>query len=193
MTSGAVFLDRDGTINEEMGYINHPSRFVIFPFVAASIKIINQLGLKVIIVTNQSGIARGYFNEELVQDIHVHLISEMKLAGAKIDDIYYCPHHPQSSNKKFGIECHCRKPKPGMIQKAIQDHNLDLEQSYMVGDRYKDIVFARNLKIRSGFVLTGYGRGEYEFQKTQWEYMPDIIGENLLEVINKIEVEVKNK
>ena len=190
MTSGAVFLDRDGTINEEMGYINHPDRFILFPFVAESIKIFNQLGLKVVIVTNQAGIARGYFEESLVLEIHQTLKTKIADNGAIIDGIYYCPHHPDEGIGKYRVNCQCRKPKPGMILKATEEHSIDLSCSYMVGDRYKDILFAKEMNLRSALVMTGYGLGEYTFQRTSWKYMPDFIGENLLDVARQIETEI---
>jgi D-glycero-D-manno-heptose 1,7-bisphosphate phosphatase len=192
MSQGAVFLDRDGTINEEMGYINHPERFIIFPYVAESIKICNDLGLKVIVVTNQSGVARGYFNESLVRELHEKLKNEMTDQGAKIDQIYYCPHHPKEGRKPYKKECNCRKPKPGMILKAVKEYEIDLQKSYMIGDRYKDVIFAKKLNMKSGFVLSGYGRGEYTYDKDKWEYYPDFIGENLLEVTHKIKENINN-
>jgi len=191
MAKGAVFLDRDGTINEEMGYINHPSRFIIFPYVAESIRIFNELGLKVVVVTNQSGVARGYFSESLVNKLHKELLEKMKDKEAIIDAIYYCPHHPREGQKKYKIDCPCRKPKPGMILNAVKDHGIDLGSSYMVGDRYKDIVFAKKLGIKSGLVLTGYGRGEYTFHKGNWEYAPDFTGENLLDIAQQIKAHIK--
>jgi len=193
MKTGAVFLDRDGTINEEMGYINHPDRFIVFPFVAESIKIFNELGLKVVVVTNQSGVARGYFSESLVKELHEKLQAKMKDEGAKIDAIYYCPHHPKEGWGKYKVDCTCRKPKPGMILKAAEEHNLDISKSYMIGDRYKDILFAKNLNIKSGFVLTGYGLGEYTFDKMKWEYEPDLIGENLLDIARKIKSHISER
>ena len=192
MKKGAIFLDRDGTINEEMGYINHPDRFIVFPYVAESIRIFNELGLKVIVVTNQSGIARGYFSESLVKNLHESLLERMMIEKAKIDAIYYCPHHPKEGQEGYKINCNCRKPKPGMILKAVEEHEIDLGSSFMVGDRYKDVLFAKKLNIKSGFVLTGYGRGEYEHDKDKWEYGPDFIGENLLDVARQIELTVKN-
>ena len=116
MAQGAVFLDRDGTINEEMGYINHPKRFIVFPFVAQSVRIFNDLGLKVIIVTNQSGVARGYFSEMLVNELHQKLIENIMNEGAKIDAIYYCPHHPIEGKNKYKLDCACRKPKPETVK-----------------------------------------------------------------------------
>jgi D-glycero-D-manno-heptose 1,7-bisphosphate phosphatase len=191
MSNGAVFLDRDGTINEEMGYINHPDRFIIFPYVADSIKIFNRLKMKVIVVTNQSGVARGYFTESLVIDLHEKLKKDMSEQGAKIDAIYYCPHHPKEGQGTYKQNCDCRKPKTGMVLKAIREHKIDLQKSYMIGDRFKDILFARNLNLRSGFVLTGYGRGEYTFDKDKWEYQPDFLGENLLDVAHQIRNQIE--
>jgi D-glycero-D-manno-heptose 1,7-bisphosphate phosphatase len=191
MTTGAVFLDRDGTINEEMGYINHPSRFIIFPYVAKSIRIFNKLGLKVVVITNQSGVARGYFSETLVNKLHEELVKKMKEKDAIIDAIYYCPHHPREGQKKYKIDCSCRKPKPGMVLKAVKDHGIDLSRSFMIGDRYKDIVFARKLRIKSGFVLTGYGLGEYTFHRRKWKYDPDFTGDNLLNIAQQIKAYMK--
>lgn len=189
MNNAAVFLDRDGTINEEMGYINHPDRFVIFPFVAESIRIFNELKMKVVVVTNQSGVARGYFDESLVLELHRSLMNIMKEQNAIIDAIYYCPHHPKEGQGHYKLDCDCRKPKPGMILKAIEELQIDIEKSLMIGDRYKDIVFAKNLNMSSGLVLTGYGRGEYTFDRKKWDYEPDYIGENLLEVAKQIKIE----
>ena len=185
MTS-AIFLDRDGTLNEEMGYINHPQRLHIFPFAAESVKIFNQLGYKVIVVTNQSGIARGYFSEDLLKDIHMQMQKEIEDEGGHIDAFYYCPHHPTEGHTPYRINCSCRKPKAGMIKQAVRDFQIRLETSYGIGDRYKDILFARQNKMQSGFVLTGYGQGEFEYQRDKWEVFPDIVGENLLDLARKI-------
>ena len=192
MNNAAVFLDRDGTINEEMGYINHPDRFIIFPFVAESIRIFNELKMKVVVVTNQSGVARGYFDESLVSELHNRLINTMTERDAIIDAIYYCPHHPKEGKGHYKLDCNCRKPKPGMVLKAAEEHQIDIEKSIMIGDRYKDIVFAKNLNMSSGLVLTGYGRGEYTFDRNKWEYEPDFIGENLLEVAKQIKTKTEN-
>jgi len=190
MKRPAIFLDRDGTVNEEMGYINHPDRFKIFPFVAQSINIFNQLGFAVVIVTNQSGVAREYFTESMVIELHEKLIREMKDKKARIDAIYYCPHHPTEGKGKYKQNCRCRKPLPGMIEKAVKDLNLDITGSYMIGDRYKDMVFARNLNIKSAFVMTGYGKGEFEHQKSSWQHFPDLIGNDLLDIARKIQKEI---
>ncbi len=177
----AVFLDRDGTINEEMGYINHVSRFRLFAFVPQAVKIIKDAGFKIIVVTNQSGVARGYFDEELVWEIHKKLVEDLEKSSARIDGIYYCPHHPQEGRGKYKKDCPCRKPKTGMIDLAVKEHQIDLSRSYMVGDRYKDILFAKEAGLKPIFVKTGYGIGEYSFQRNKWKAEPLFVAENLLE------------
>ncbi len=189
MKTGAVFLDRDGTINEEVGYINHPDRLAIFPFASKGVRIINKLGLKVIIVTNQSGVARGYFDESLLKRIHRQMIDTLAADGARIDGIYYCPHHPLEGKGPYLTECNCRKPKTGMIDQAVKDHQIDLTKSYMIGDRFKDMRFAKIMNLKCAFVMTGYGRGEYTYQKEQWSFIPDMIGETLLDIAKQIKIQ----
>jgi D-glycero-D-manno-heptose 1,7-bisphosphate phosphatase len=183
----AIFLDRDGTINEEMGYINHPDRFKIFSFVANSIKIFNRLGFKVIVVTNQSGIARGYFDERLLKVLHEHLRTYLIENSAQIDAIYYCPHHPTEGIEKYKLDCSCRKPKPGMIEQATREFDINLSKSYLIGDTYKDIAFAKSLNIKTGLVMTGYGKGEYKYRQKYSQYQPDMVGENLHDIATQIE------
>lgn len=186
----AVFLDRDGTINEEMGYINHISRFKIFKYTFDAIKILNNLGFKVLILTNQSGLARGYFTEEVLNKVHDTLLKKAEKNKAKIDKIYYCPHHKNGIVEKYKIDCDCRKPKPGMLLKAQKDFKISLEKSYLIGDRYKDIQFAFSNNIKSILVKTGYGLGEFFYQSKNWPKDPDYVCNNLLEaahLIGKIE------
>ncbi|HEM49084.1 MAG TPA: D-glycero-beta-D-manno-heptose 1,7-bisphosphate 7-phosphatase [Caldithrix sp.] len=182
----AVFLDRDGTINEEMGYINHASRFIIFDFVPEAIKILNECGFLVLIVTNQSGVARGYFSEELLISLHNNLIAKVEKNQAKIEKIYYCPHHPNEGIKKYKLDCNCRKPKPGMIEMARDEYNIDLGDSYIIGDRYKDVQFGQNMGLHTIMVLTGYGLGEYSYQNKDWPTQPEYICNNLLDAANLI-------
>ncbi len=118
----AVFLDRDGTIAEEVGYLNHPSRFRMFRFVAAAIRCLNEAGLPVVVVTNQSGVGRGYFPESLVGSVNEMMIVELAAAGARIDAVYYCPH-------TLADRCDCRKPKTGLLERAAREHSLDLPRS----------------------------------------------------------------
>ncbi|MCB0282767.1 MAG: HAD family hydrolase [Calditrichae bacterium] len=182
----AVFLDRDGTINEEMGYINHISRFKIFDYFFPALKILKDLGYKVIIITNQSGIARGYFSESLVKEIHSSLKLEAQNKGTEIDGIYYCPHHKDGIIEKYSIECTCRKPKPGLILKAKQEHDINFSESFMIGDRYKDMEFAFKNGLKTIMVMTGYGIGEYTYQKNTWPQLPDYICENILQAAETI-------
>lgn len=184
----AVFLDRDGTINEEMGYINHISRFKIFSFTFDAIKILNSLGFKVFVVTNQSGLARGYFDEDVLNQVHKDLLAKVKENKAKIEKIYFCPHHKDGIIEKYKIECDCRKPKPGMLLKAQKEFDISLKDSYLISDRYKDIQFAHLNGVKSILVKTGYGLGELTFQKNSWPQSPDFISENLLDAAHIIEI-----
>jgi D-glycero-D-manno-heptose 1,7-bisphosphate phosphatase len=191
----AVFLDRDGTINEEMGYINHISRFKIFNYTFDAIRILNNLGFKIIVITNQSGLARGYFNEDLLIQLHQELLNQAEKNNAKIDAIYFCPHHKDGVIEKYKKDCDCRKPKPGMLIKARQEFNISLKESFMISDRYKDMQFAYNNHVKSIMVMTGYGLGEYTYQSENWSRKPDYICDNLLEAVNiieKIETSVSN-
>jgi len=138
----AVFLDRDGTIARDVHYCRRPEDFVLFPDAAKVIKLLNDKGFKVIIITNQSGIAHGYFNEETLGEIHNKMIEELGREGARVDGIYYCPHHPDDN-------CGCRKPKPALILQATRDFNIDLKHSFVVGDLQKDIELGKAVGSRT--------------------------------------------
>jgi D-glycero-D-manno-heptose 1,7-bisphosphate phosphatase len=182
----AVFMDRDGTLSEEVGYINHPERFRLFPYASAAIKHLNENGWLAIVTTNQAGVARGYFTEEMIETVHQDIHKELDKAGARLDAIYYCAHHPSVGEPPYRFDCDCRKPKPGLITRAASDFDIDLKDSWMVGDRYGDIQLARNAGVKSAFVLSGYGRGEWEHQRESWTEQPDMVGDDLLEVVMKI-------
>lgn len=182
----AVFLDRDGTINEEVGYVNHPDRFWLLPGVAEAIKRLNDAQIFVIVATNQSGVARGYFDESLVRNVHQKMLNLLQEQGARIDKIYYCPHHPTIGPPEYRKDCQCRKPRTGMINKALLELPIDLKHSYCIGDRIKDVYFGHNAGLKSILVLTGYGRGEYEFQRHTWKEEPEFIAENLIEAVKWI-------
>ena len=185
MSAIAVFLDRDGTINEEMGYINHVSRFVLLPRTAAAIRFLNDAGLKVVVITNQSGAARGYFASSLVDEVHTQLSQLLAVEGAHIDAIYTCLHGPDEG-------CACRKPKTGLIEQAARDLDIDLPRSYLVGDRYKDMETARNAGVKGVLVLTGYGRGEYEHQAGAWPVPPAFVAQDLLDAAVWIVGDIKS-
>ncbi len=182
----ALFIDRDGTISEEVGYINHPSRFRLFPYAASAIKLLNETGWLAIVITNQAGVARGYFSEDMIQVVHERLKQELQDHDAYLDAIYYCAHHPAVGEPPYRLDCDCRKPKPGLIHRAAEEFHIDLNESWMVGDRYSDLELARNAGVSAAFVLSGYGRGEWEHQQNDWEHRPDLVAENLLEAVKSI-------
>jgi D-glycero-D-manno-heptose 1,7-bisphosphate phosphatase len=179
-------MDRDGTISEEVGYINHPSRYRVFPFAAEAVRLLNEAGWLAILVTNQAGVARGYFTEDLIAAVHDVLKLELEHDGARLDAIYYCAHHPSVGELPYRFDCDCRKPKPGLIIRAAADFDIDLAQSWMIGDRYSDIELARNAGVHAAFVLSGYGRGEWEYQRAAWKHEPDLMAEDLLEAVKRI-------
>ena len=184
MKRPAVFIDRDGTISEEVGYINHPSRFRVFPYAAEAIRMLNDNGWLAIVITNQAGVARGYFSEEMISSVHDQLKRE--LVGAELDAIYYCAHHPSVGEPPYRVDCDCRKPKTGLIDRAARDFEIDMGASWVIGDRYSDVELARNAGLHSAFVLSGYGRGEWEYKKQAWKVEPDLVCENLLEAVKAI-------
>jgi D-glycero-D-manno-heptose 1,7-bisphosphate phosphatase len=175
----AVFLDRDGTVAEDVGYLNHLSRFQMYAYSAAAIRRLNEAKLPVVIVTNQAGVARGYFPEELVQQVHARMIAELAAQGARVDAVYYCPHADEDN-------CACRKPRPGMLERAAREHHLELRGSWMVGDRSVDMEMAHATGCRSILVLSGYGRGEYEWHHKNWKRQPEHIVENLEKAVEII-------
>jgi D-glycero-D-manno-heptose 1,7-bisphosphate phosphatase len=186
MKQRAVFIDRDGTISEEVGYINHVSRFRLFPYAPAAIKRLNENGWLAIVITNQAGVARGYFSEDTIQAVHDAMTNELKSNGAQLDAVYYCAHHPSVGEPPYRFDCDCRKPKPGLILRAAKNFDIDLKKSWMVGDRYSDVELARNAGVKSMFVLSGYGRGEWEHQRASWTEQPDLVAEDLLEAVRLI-------
>lgn len=181
MKRPAFFMDRDGTVSEEVGYLNHPSRFRLFPYTAEAIKLLNHNGWLAIIVTNQAGVARGYFSEDIILQIHEQLGRDLENATAKLDAIYYCAHHPSVGEPPYRLDCDCRKPKTGLIEQAAADFEIDRERSWMVGDRYGDIELARNAGLHSAFVLSGYGLGEWEYQRGAWKMQPEVVADTLLD------------
>jgi D-glycero-D-manno-heptose 1,7-bisphosphate phosphatase len=174
----AIFMDRDGTVSEEIGYMYHAHLYKPFPWTGPAIRKINDSGMKAVVITNQSGVERGYFAESLVHEVHGILRAEVARHGAHLDGIYFCPHHPETG-------CDCRKPRPGMLLRAQQEMGIDLSQSYMVGDRYLDIDVAYAAGARSVLVMTGNGRAELEKYKALPQ-QPHYVAENLLEAVESI-------
>lgn len=182
----AVFLDRDGTINEQMGYINHISRFVMLPRAAAAIRLLNEQGIPVVVVSNQSGLARGYFPESLIGEVHAKMNGALAEGGAHVDGIYYCPHHPEAQEERFRLACNCRKPKPGLFLQAAAELDLDLGRSYVVGDRWSDLKAAAAVQAKGVLVLTGYGRGDYEYIGPAQPVQPTYVADDLYAAVQWI-------
>ena len=186
-----VFLDRDGTICEEVGYVNHVSRCALLPGSAEAIRLLNGAGLAVAVVTNQAGVARGYFDEGLILAVHDRLRSLLAVERARIDGIYYCAHHPTAGEPPYRMDCECRKPKAGLLRRAAAELGLDLARSYLVGDSSRDILAAAAAGVTPVLVLTGYGRGEYEWNRQRWPRPPDLVVEDLREAVDAILGEIR--
>ena len=153
----AVFLDRDGTMIEDVGYLDALSRVAYYPWTVDAIRMLNRAGFRVVVVTNQSGIARGFFTEAFVQETHRSIDARLAAGGARVDAYYYCPHHPAGRVAEFARACDCRKPGPGMIDNAAGDLGLDPARSFVVGDTWLDIGLARSVGARGILVRTGAG------------------------------------
>lgn len=163
-TKPAVFLDRDGVLTVEESYVCSADQLKIFPYAGECIEEIHRKGYYAIVITNQSGIARGLFSEEELQKMNQMLIRE-----TGVDAVYYCPHHPEGIVKKYAVACSCRKPQTGLLKKACLDFHIDLENSFMVGDRAGDIVAGKGMKIQTVLLESGYGSGRLE-QEVQPDY-----------------------
>lgn len=176
----AIFLDRDGTLNEEVGYICELAQFRLYDFAAEAVRLINEAGWLAIVVTNQSGIARGLLTEESLAQVHERMKSELAQGGAYVDAIYHCPHHPELGAPPYLLECDCRKPKPGLLNRAAEEFELDLSACVAVGDRLRDVETAQAVGGRGVLVLTGFGR---ERMESESGVQPDHVATNLLEAV----------
>jgi len=158
----AVFLDRDGTINEEVDFVRTPDQLVLIPGAGGAIRKLNRAGLLTCVISNQSGVGRGLYTEDDLTLIHARLAEELKKEKAMLDRIYYCPHHPTEGVPPYNIACACRKPSPGMLLAAQREFQVELTHSTVVGDRSVDILAGRAVGARTVLVLTGYGRQAVE-------------------------------
>jgi D-glycero-D-manno-heptose 1,7-bisphosphate phosphatase len=180
----AVFIDRDGTLTEEVGYVNHPCRLRLLPRAGEAIRRLNTAGVAAVVVTNQAGIARGYFSESVLQAVNESLHAQLARAGARLDGLYACLHHPSEGEAPYRARCECRKPRPGLLLRAAEDLGLDLARSAMVGDKASDLVPARAVGADAVLVLTGYGRGEWEYRRERFEVQPDHVATDLLDAVD---------
>jgi D-glycero-D-manno-heptose 1,7-bisphosphate phosphatase len=156
----AVFLDRDGTLIEDVGYLDRADRVELYPWSIDAVRLLNRAGLRVIVATNQSGIARGFFTAAIVDEVHAHISALLAEGGARIDAYYYCPHHPHGHVDGYAQACDCRKPARGLIDRAARELGVDPLRSFVVGDRWLDVQLARAVGARPVLVRTGYGQAE---------------------------------
>ena len=156
----AVFLDRDGVLNEEAGYIDRLERLILFPFVIDAIRLFRRAGYLAVVMTNQAGVAQGMYEESFVQTTADYLQAEAGRGGTQIDGHYYCPHSPDAAVEAYRTDCECRKPKPGMAIRAARELGIDLPRSVVIGDRWRDLAVATHVGARGILVKTGYGASE---------------------------------
>jgi D-glycero-D-manno-heptose 1,7-bisphosphate phosphatase len=179
-------MDRDGTLSHEVGYVNHLSRFRLYPWSVEAVRLINRAGWLAIVATNQAGVARGYYPETLIHEVHAALNDAMQAGGAQLDGVYVCMHHPSVGQPPYRQECDCRKPRPGLLRRAEAALDVDLTRSWVIGDRHGDLALAWNAGARAALVKTGYGLGELTLHGPLWPRQPDLVAEHLLEAVSHI-------
>jgi D-glycero-D-manno-heptose 1,7-bisphosphate phosphatase len=182
----AVFLDRDGTVIDEVGYLCDLKQVRLIPGAAAAIKRLNEAGLKVVLVTNQSGIARGYFTEAFVRETHDLLGKMLRIEGARLDGIYYCPHHPKAGQSSYTTACDCRKPGTGMLEQAARELDIDIKGSFVVGDKWSDVELGQRAGAHSILVGTGYSHDDPGNARLERLNDPDFIAETLTDAADWI-------
>jgi D-glycero-D-manno-heptose 1,7-bisphosphate phosphatase len=180
----AVFLDRDGTVNEEVGYLRDLAALKLIPGAAEAIRRLNASGCKVVLVTNQSGVARGYFPESLVHQAHDLLVAMLGKEGARLDGIYYCPHHPRAGNSHYTRECDCRKPATGLLDRAATDLNIDLGRSFMIGDKWSDVELGQRAGCRTILVRTGFAHDDPGNVRPEGIRDPDFTARDLADAVD---------
>lgn len=156
----AVFLDRDGTLNEEVNYLHKIENFEWVPGAPEAVRRLNALGVAVLVVTNQSGVARGYYDEDTVDRLHAWMNEELSQIGATIDAFYFCPYHPEGTVEEYRSLSHCRKPNSGMFEEAMEDWRVDPDRSFVVGDKNTDLIPGNELGMTTILVRTGHGEAE---------------------------------
>lgn len=177
----AIFLDRDGTLLEEAGYLDRLERLVFFPYSIDAVRLLNRAGFAVVVITNQAGIARGIVRESFVDEAHRHIRERLEAGGAHVDAFYYCPHHPDAVVASLRQDCDCRKPRPGMFRRAAEEHGLDLARSFTIGDRWHDLQAGAAIGATGVLVRTGYGRTEEAAPKPG--VTPAAVLDNLIDAV----------
>jgi D-glycero-D-manno-heptose 1,7-bisphosphate phosphatase len=185
MMKKAVFLDRDGTLNIDVGYPSRYDQIEVYPQSFEAVKRLNREGFLAVVVTNQSGVGRGLLTEEDLKDIHARLTSSFIRHEARLDAIYYCPHYALSEDPRYRKECDCRKPRPGLARQAAADLGIDLTSSYMIGDKTEDVLFGMNIGAVPVLVLTG-ADGESQSKLRDQNLAPAHIAAGILEAVDWI-------
>jgi D-glycero-D-manno-heptose 1,7-bisphosphate phosphatase len=178
----ALFLDRDGTLVEEVHHLSRPEQIRLLPGASRAVRLANRRGVPVVVVTNQSAVARGLLTEEELGAVHEVLRSALERDGARLDAIYYCPHHREAVIPDYAVDCDCRKPAPGLLLRAARDLGLNLSRGVMIGDRLLDIEAGRRAGCRGVLVRTGYGASE-ERSLTPSDPQPDRVADDILEAV----------
>ncbi len=184
MMRAAVFLDRDGTLIEERGYVDRIDLLSLFPWTADAVRLLNRAGLVTVVVTNQAAIGRGIIDEAFLTDVHRTLDARLDGGGARIDGYFFCPHHPEAQREEYRQACRCRKPGPGLIERACQEMDLDVSRSFMVGDRWIDVQAGQSAGARALLVRTGHGG--HEADSPPEGVHADAILNNLMEAVGWI-------
>ena len=156
----AIFLDRDGTLNEDVGYLDRLERLRLFPWSLDAVRLLRRAGYAVVVVTNQGGVARGFVTEAFVDEVRRVIDGRLAAIGERLDGHYQCPHEPHAAVVAYRRQCGCRKPRPGLLHRAVRDLDLDLDRSVVIGDKWSDVALARAAGARGVLVRTGYGRGQ---------------------------------
>lgn len=180
----AVFLDRDGTLNEDVGYLDRLERLTLYPWSLDAVRLLRRAGFAVVVVTNQGGVARGLVSEAFVAQVRRVIDRRLADIGERLDGHYCCPHEPQAAIAAYRRECDCRKPRPGLLERAARELDLDLARSIMVGDKWSDVQAARSAGAAAVLVRTGYGRSQ---ERTPPEGLrPDAVGDTLMDAVSWI-------
>jgi D-glycero-D-manno-heptose 1,7-bisphosphate phosphatase len=180
----AIFLDRDGTLNVDVGYLHAIEQLELFPFTVDALRLLKRAGFALVVVTNQSGVASGLIDEGFVDVAHAELQRRLEAEGAGIDAYYSCPHHPNGTVEKFAMTCRCRKPGPGMVEDAVRDLGLDPARSWVIGDKWLDVQLGQAVGARSILVRTGWGRVQ-ESKRPEGQHV-DAVCDNLMHAVTVI-------
>ena len=180
----AIFLDRDGTLNEDVGYLDRLERLRLFPWSLDAIRLLRRAGFAVVVVTNQGGVARGLVSEPFVEEVRRVIDDRLAAIGERLDGHYCCPHDPHAPIAAYRRECECRKPRPGLLRRAARELDLDLTRSVVIGDKWSDVQTARAAGAGAVLVRTGYGRGQELAPPS--DLRPDAVADTLMDAVSRI-------